>query len=86
MDPLSAAASVLSVLSAAGATAKLLERLYALKDAPRDLRVVMNEVSYHPHAEASLIISRLLAYELFSRESEKHSAPYKPQPMKRHKI
>jgi hypothetical protein len=45
MDPLSTAASILAVLSAAGATAKGLEKLWALKDAPKDLWAVMNEVS-----------------------------------------
>ena len=55
MDPLSTAASVLAVLSAAGATAQGLEKLWALKDAPQDLLAIMNEVSRSFSLELSLI-------------------------------
>ena len=55
MDPLSTAASVFAVLSAAGATAQGLEKLLALKDAPKDLLAIMNEVSLPFSLELSLI-------------------------------
>jgi hypothetical protein len=55
MDPLSGAASVLAVLSAAGATARGLEKLWALKDASKDLLTIMNEVSLPLSLELSLI-------------------------------
>jgi hypothetical protein len=47
MDPLSVAASVLAVLTAAGKTAQGLEQIWALRDASKDLLCVMSEVS-HP--------------------------------------
>ncbi|KAF2743557.1 hypothetical protein M011DRAFT_219252 [Sporormia fimetaria CBS 119925] len=45
MDPLSVAGSVLAVLTAAGKTSQGLERLYSLKDAPKELMCLINEVS-----------------------------------------
>jgi hypothetical protein len=55
MDPLSIAASVLAVLTAAGKTAQGLERLVALKDASKDLICVVNEVcTYHCSLKTTL--------------------------------
>lgn len=45
MDPLSTAASVLAVLGAAGATVRGLEKVWALKDAPKELKAVILAVS-----------------------------------------
>jgi hypothetical protein len=59
MDPLSSAASILAVLSAAGATAQGLEKLWALKDAPNALLAIMNEVSLPSSPESSLIFLKV---------------------------
>jgi len=45
MDPLSITAGVLALLGAARKTFQGLEKLLALKDAPRELVVIVNEVS-----------------------------------------